>query len=371
MRACLECFVLLLSATAGVHGLPCKVPAEGYQTECVSEGCSCTCSPGYDNQGGMFPVCKICEPGKYKAWPGPFRCEPCQDAARMCPTNAYLTGCGFDTAGSCKLCNDCPAGQWMKLCNGEGNSGRLCAMCDQNMCAPDEALVDCGGTSRGHCQRCAACRDGYYMSACTPHGPLCAPCNPHICLLGQYLSDCGGTSQGVCLPCQGADRCSPGQVVKDCSPGNPGFCTDCPEAFFRSELSGACESCNATVCAKGEFLDGCRGSSAGTCQQCQPCPPSQYLTECSKDFTTCEFCNAYGRTRFDEFLLGCGNTSAGTVEKCPRCPEAQYLVGCKQEGSPICRDCSAELCSSSEYLLGCQGTYCSDRPRNRLGSMTA
>lgn len=336
--------------------LPCRREGDGYKTDCVSGYCECTCAPGYDNRGGTFTVCRRCDPGLYKSWTGPFQCQSCEIPSAKCPQNAYLANCGYDTAGQCMLCSKCPPGMWMSRCSGSGNEGRECSFCDRSMCAFDEALVNCTGTEPGWCKKCAECPPHTYMSACTPDGPLCAPCDPQRCLLGQYLDGCGGIEQGECLACDRAGRCKPGQVVKDCSPGNPGFCTDCPDGFFRSNSSGGCENCNQTECAIDEFLYQCQGDFPGGCVACEKCPEDQYLTSCTRDYTTCEFCNAHGRVRFDEYLVGCGNNSAGYREKCPRCGELQYLVGCSKQGIPVCRECDASECLDSEFLIGCQGT---------------
>ena len=261
------------------------------------------------------------------------------------------------------------------------------------------------------------CKSGYTLNAAKNQ---CVICDSGSCPLGKYLSGCGGPSPGQCLPCttmqpsvnmtwidyrranitnasnllacgticrsgfyrfnQTSCRsckelepslCGPGSILKNCGPGaSTGTCTPCTGLGSGMYWTGKdCQQAScatvATTCPPGTSLQGCGGTSPGTCVACPLNKPTTAIawkpSGCNFTCNIGSFVNATSNACINcntltcplgKFLSGCG-VDGVSPGKCAACQQLGMGLYFSQPNSCNPTHCDSTICSLSQKLNGC------------------
>lgn len=199
-----------------------------------------------------------------------------------------------------------------------------------------------------------------------PHdGPWAGRCK---CPAGEYLANCAGWNRGFCKPCGSCpsgtfevmpcndwfEELSVDQIWTARNPNGPPICTDCWSFSNRCEI--------------GQFLQGCSGTSTGTCVWCSQhaCEPNHYRVGCGStcghdpkttpwrtwDANSNDFFYVWGSAQSSSYSditpsylmkgesSGCTSTE-GECVACPGCPTNEERVGCSGTNAGSCSACAA------------------------------
>ena len=208
---------------------------------------------------------------------------------------------------------------------GAGGTSNSCGSAPCPTCVPNyQYNLGCTGASSGTCTNCTNAQVGYYYSGNGGQSNLCST-TACSCSNGYYNPTCANATSGTCIPLPNTPgfyytsttnwvtitqlpitSCTPPAYNVGSSSTNPGACT------------GNC-TLNAQSCLAGQYLSGCGGTSAGTCQTCQNTPPT------GQEWTTNGGVNPYG----------CGNSSC-----LYSCNAGYYISGCSlSPPNPQCVAC--------------------------------
>ena len=226
-------------------------PAGQYQDILGASSCkTCNyhCEAGQQHtgcSGAAQGICVACVAGKHKAAAGVSKCELCAPGR-------------FHAASGQTSCLSCVAGQYQ-----ESAGQHACIACNTH-CAVGESHSGCGGQSAGSCKACSpghyksssnalectACPTGRFQAAygaascraCFPHtfenqegSVACQACD-YSCAGGQYHTTCGGPTAGQCASCA-AGKYKPDGYGMECFNCEPG-------SFAAAEGSASCEFCD-------------------------------------------------------------------------------------------------------------------------------
>ena len=264
------------------------------------------------------------------------------NGARGWQYNFYLDGCESGFCGSITQCSaymyeSCPSGStlhnsydslWsshstytsLGRSHSPHHDGPYGGRCK---CPAGEYLANCAGWNRGHCKMCGSCPLGTFEVM---------PCNDW------------------------SEELSVDQIWTARNPNGPPICKDCWAFSNRCEI--------------GQFLQGCSGTSSGTCVWCSQhaCQANHYRVGCGStcghtpkttpwrtwDTTSNDFFYAWGPadntipTYSDitpQYLIkgessGC-TSSEGECVACMGCPTNQERVGCSGTSAGSCSACAA------------------------------
>lgn len=198
-------------------------------------------------------------------------------------------------------------------------------------CQPGHERQDCKLSDVGWCRRCVEGRfsidgKGPCLACETPENPLYKECSQEM---GYALVGCGGTSAGKCVKCPvGKFKNTAGGECKSCTTEFEQSCqaASCPDKTTFPEKSHT-TSDKMNVRDECHVLQGCGGSTAGTCRcykgyyttdtevnknkVCTLCPDGTYKPEVSTE-TECHRCGHLNtnsdvpRTSFEN--CNCRNT---------------------------------------------------------------
>ena len=269
---------------------------------------SCVCEAGYEPRDGVSNICQACSSGKYKSSTGNVACLSCSYV--QCTGGNYLAGCGSTNAGSCTSClegkikvnvNDCSA------CDpGKKEVGHVtCENCEAGTFSDYQASV------------CSNCPAGKYSLASANE---CTNCPA-----GKYSGILAAPSEASCTACNTDTYSSAGATV----------CSSCSvaEASCTGSTSGG---------LIGNYLTGCGGSSAGTCQSCGVCAQNQYKNDCSGSSPgTCQLCGPgkYSDGRYTScFLCAAGEYKTSSMNSCTQCEFGKIQPATGQSGCNTCTE---------------------------------
>ena len=268
----------------------------------------CVCEAGYEPRDGVSNICQACSSGEYKSSTGNVACLSCSYA--QCTGGNYLAGCGSTNAGSC---TSCPNGKIKANVND-------CSACDP------------GKKEVGHvtCENCeAGTFSGYQASVCSDCGTgtysLAGANACTNCPAGKYSTILAAPSEASCTACNTNSYSSAGATV----------CTSCSvaEASCTGSTSGG---------LIGNYLTGCGGSSAGTCQSCGVCAQNQYKNDCSGSSPgTCQLCGSgkYSDGRYTScFSCAAGKYRTSSMNSCTQCEFGKIQPATGQSSCNTCTE---------------------------------
>ena len=394
------------SCTACSPGYYCPDSASTSQTACPagtynpSSGVSsCTpCSSGYycPNSGSTSQT--ACAAGTYNPNSGASSCTPCSPgyycpssgltSQTTCPTNMYNPNNGVSVCQSCASCN--AGSYWLATCG--GNNAGSCVACE--VCNSGYYSQGCSGNSAGNCLQCTSCNSGYYPSTVCggTSNNICAQCNPSYS--GSQYNYVVNSCTYSCN--QGYDKAAENSQCVACVQGkykaaSMAACTLCPDGTYQPDTNAinciqnpndsistsdrsaflcnagyykytipmsvtvSCRSCGLIpVCAAGNYLSGCGGTSSGSCSACTSCGSGTYLTGCGG--MSAGSCSACTSCSSGTYMTGCGGTSAGVCTACASCTGSKYWsTACGGTSAGVCTACAS--CTGSNYWsTACGGT---------------
>jgi len=325
----------------------------------------------------------------------PGMCAPCAS----CATGYYRIGCGAQSPGYCDFCSNKGANQYYTT------AAVTTSSCPVAPCPAGTYTNDI------HATACTPVGPGYYVPTA---GASAVPCAvgtytgvqgstscPYGCAAGTYGTGSGQTSQSTACPslCDlgtfstatlGASGCSPCTAGTYSSAIGATACINCPSGTYGvmvryTSASAACVSC-VSACGAGTYLDGCAGTSAGTCVGCPAGTASSSTAATSS--SVCHQCGPglYASSAATQGCAQCGSGSysvaagqtvcllcpAGTygagpgqydlAHACSPCPTGMYgAVAGATAVSTGCLACNMS-CAAGTYIASCAGAstgYCS------------
>ena len=316
----------------------------------------------YTATGGT--ACDRCNSGYYYDQnTNPQRCI-------ACPSGTWKAYNPFENDAICQGCTGCAAGEYVEACDPTDGGNLVCATCD---CATGTyCVVD--DLRQHTCQECNSCPAGQENQGCgefdagiciaCPTGKYkisegTSPCsNCELCpAMQQRTLDCGGDSAGECVSCihgqysQGNDDVC--EACSACGAGTFDPCCAWGNALHEDWYCGI-DGSNSNV--------GCDSCGAPAPSTCQPCPVDHYKTNTSGNY--CDACveaMPYGKNpECADFhqLQGCGGSSIGT---CTQCQALQYFDACTN----TCVDLPSDnkridiTCTNSQETVGSSTIECS------------
>jgi hypothetical protein len=228
-----------------------------------------------------------------------------------------------------------------------------------------------------------------------------------VCAAGSYKSSvCTTTKNTVCIPCIQGQYCPIGSTAPIlCPAGSYGVaagaatvasCSACPAGSYTSTQgasacgncpsgnytatnnSTACSACSPiTVCAQGQYIQGCTASTDTVCTQCVDAnlPAFSYwlanqnscVWACNrvplyfKSGSVCQVCNTPSSCAIGKYITTCNTTANGVCTPCNNKPlNAYYTSNSPNYDSSACawscnngssQGASCDLCAEGKYAV--------------------
>jgi len=257
-----------------------------------------------------------------------------------CPDNEMI-----GTDGSCTKCPTCRDGQF--LIPGEFFS----------FSKPQFFFPTCSSSHNAKCIDCPTNPCASILSPSFDHSaepdvgflPPAYPCNAFKCNPGWYLD----TTLNQCRLCQ-VLSCESGKFLNGCGGSSPGTCIDCPHQMVPSgtpfidpkslpqTLSDPKDVCRPQ-CSSGYFLTRTSLSTPWQCGNCNPttCPPGTFLSGCGPGENPGECLPCASNPPAGWFWTP--NHYACGITKCTTCEAGSALVGCGGSSAGTCSACLTPL----------------------------
>jgi len=299
---CLSCTAGSFSRNASTNASDCSCNA-GFTPGIYQEGCN-YCDPGYFKAEPGPELCDACAAGTYNPFQNATRCLDCYAGAVAPETSIALDDCeclaGSEVNASAFACQMCAAGSY------GARQGGSCEACENGTFSAEEGLTECNACemhsssylvphvecqcdagydalqgwmvcpANSSCLRCRACPANYYKELHGDEG--CEACQAN------------SESAPASVP-QSACQCSVGFVqngANDCDACGPGsfsdtldalVCTTCGDHHFANESASAqCKLCwaHSTNTSDNQDCECLPGSSPAGAFACELCAADTY-----------------------------------------------------------------------------------------------
>lgn len=344
---------------------------------------------------GAFRIVDAQGAGKYYSGPGTTAgvssCPISVCSYASCQPWQYLSGCTFNSSGTCTNCT-LPAVAAGYYYSGTGGLNNNCAVSACLLCPPGQMNVGCGPGNMGSCVACSTpLTAGNYWTANTLT-VQCVQLAQTKCSAGFYTTGANATTPGSCSPCSNVltlplynywttpldslytcaylpqTTCNTGfksSLVASPSTTSDGTCSPCPATgwgYYYISNSNPLSNCPTAVCDGscpiGQFKNGCGGISAGACQSCTTASPTQVY---STNGNLTDTCQVQGCTRvcpIGQYISGCQGPASGM--SCQVCtnsvPNVNYYTGMGAYNATSCPVANCPICSSGYWTKGCGNT---------------
>lgn len=268
------------------------------EADLISGHCSEDADCGKGRPFCIDEVCRECREG--------YEFEDCDVKGAICKEETRYT------CSSCVTDDDCPSRTYCRQVFSKTDAlstGKLprneCVSCgavpafgeviDVSECAwrcPIEQYYLSPGAGESSCLACPQCGLGQYYA-------------PRESISTHFYTTCTNSTDVVCNDCEAigiksgdrknfcANILSPSprladQIsVGDLGEGFPCRFFECKENWFLSSAVNKCKQCHITMCAPGEYLEGCGGVNPGSCRPCKGRIPNsaEWILANSGDFS--------------------------------------------------------------------------------------
>ena len=334
----------------------CSVAAAACQPYQYVSGCAFNSTGTCTNYTGVTP-------GKYfsgSSGLGLSNSEGVQSLCTPCGAGQSNPGCSASSAGSCVVCSPAllPANNYWTV---PPNATVVCPYAAQTVAGPGFQTVGANATFPGTIIACAALNPGFYWPVPLLPTESCTTLAQTTCLTaGQKNVGYNSTFPGTCTPCTGL---VPGTYYI----ANTAYNSNCPTTVCVDD------------CGVGKYRSGCTGANSGICTVCsngnvsqvyvtsgnwtnscqvagcvKTCPTGQYISNCGTDGVTtatltCGICNNNVANVNFYFTQGSYTPGSCTVTPCRTCDSGNYLIGCGSVSSNGLASGNCTTCTNTVY----------------------